>query len=73
MDNVRGGHDTTLNIVVNHEREQVLTSLFVVLFRKDQLALRGLVEGGLVLVLENCIVPCESGWIGVQRGFRRMT
>ena len=51
VDNVRGGHDTTLNIVVNHEREQVLTSLFVVLFRKDLLALRRLVEGGLVSVL----------------------
>ena len=62
-----------IKIVVNHEREQVLTSLFVVLFRKDLLALRRLVEGCLVSVLYNCIVLCESRWIGVRQGFRRMT
>ena len=51
VDKIRDGRETTLKIVVNHEREPVLTSLFVVLFRKDLLALRRLAEGGLVSVL----------------------
>ena len=51
VDNVRDGRNTTLNIVVNREREQPLTSLLVVHFRKGQLALRRIVEGGLVVKL----------------------
>ena len=51
VDNVQDERGTTLNIVVNREREQLLTSLLVVLFRKGQLALRRIAKGGLVSVL----------------------
>ena len=51
VDNVQDERGTTLNIVVNREREQLLTSLLVVHFRKGQLALRRIAKGGLVSVL----------------------